>query len=129
MAVVLNEVEALGLTQQLMDLISRWKLSPQDCLALLGLPESTKPRALKRYFSGQQALPVSDELLARAESLLSIDQALLTTFPHNHAMGVLWLSTPNRRFADAAPLQLMREQGLDGIQQIRGHLDCTYQWY
>lgn len=124
----LTETDRAELAAAVMALFDRWKVNAKDCISLLGLSDNTKPRALTRYRSGTP-FPDDKDLLHRVESFLTIDEALNTTFPHNQSMGALWLVTPNRRFADRSPLNLMLEQGMEGIYQVRGHLDCTFQWY
>ncbi|MDM8547629.1 MbcA/ParS/Xre antitoxin family protein [Candidatus Venteria ishoeyi] len=123
----LTEQERTELALSIINLLNYWKIEPVSQINLLGLPEKTKPRALKRY-QGGTPLPEDHDTLHRAVSFLRIHESLLITYPHNKAMGKIWLTTPNRRFQDKTPLSVMLEQGMDGIQQVRSHLDCTENW-
>jgi hypothetical protein len=58
----------------------------------------------------------------------SIADALRTSFPRSVPMAAIWLNCRNPRFDDRAPLALMVEDGLAGLIQIRGHLDCAWDW-
>jgi len=122
----LSETDRLSLARVVMSLFDSWRLEPSQQVQLLGLPASTKPRSLKRY-TEDTPFPQDEDLLQRAGCFLSINSALLTTFPHHAAMARHWLNTPNRRFNQVTPLALMLT-GLTGIYQVRGHLDCTENW-
>jgi len=122
----LTEHDRVELAQAILALFDAWKIDPEQQITLLGLPTDTRPRFLKRYHNGTP-FPDEQDLLQRAENFLEIDSALLTTFPHNNNMGKTWLKTPNRRFGNKTPLALMLS-GLEGIVQVKCHLDCTYNW-
>jgi hypothetical protein len=126
-ASLIGENDRIELAHVIMALFDAWKVAPEQQVALLGLPASTKARSLTRY---RQGTPFPDDahLLARVENFLSINSALHTTFPHSQAMARLWITTPNRSFSNHSPLQVMLEQGMEGIRQIRRHLDCTQNW-
>jgi hypothetical protein len=127
MSAQLNEAERLEMTHIILTLFDKWGLKPEHRIALLGLPADTRPRELKRY-GEHTALGGDEETLKRIECFIEIEQALFTTFPHNQRMGSLWLNTPNHRFNNLSPLNVMLEQGMDGIYKVRGHLDCTFNW-
>ncbi len=99
-----------------------------DRIALLALPATSKPRNMRRYVEGQ-ALPDTPSVWERVEHLVGIAEALHTTYPLNNPMGTLWMKRSNRRFGGRSPVELMRERGLEGLLQIREHLDCAYAWY
>ncbi len=122
----LSEQERIDLAHAILALFEAWKIAPEQQVRLLGLAADTRPRFLQRYRDGSP-FPDEQELLQRAEHFLEIDSALLTTFPHNSNMGKTWLKTPNQRFANQTPLTLMLS-GLEGIMQVKCHLDCTHNW-
>ncbi len=123
----LSEQDRVELAQTVLSLFHAWHIEPEQQVILLGFPANTHSRFLKRY---QEGTPFPDEqdLLNRAAQFLQIDSALLTTFPHNPNMGRVWLKNPNRRFGKQSPLALMLSEGLNGIYQVKSHLDCTHNW-
>jgi hypothetical protein len=123
----LTEEDRIRLTLGIMVLFDEWQIDPVHQVTLLGLPADTQPRKLDRYRKGTP-LPDEDEIMARVEQLISIHDALLTTYPRNSRMGLVWLSRPNRNFNGRPPLQIMVEGGLQGMLRVRGRLDCTLGW-
>lgn len=120
--------DRLQIGRMIMLLLDQWEVDPGDRIRLLGLPETTKKRALER-FRHETPLPNDEKLFLRIEHLTAIYESLLTTFPHNHSMGKIWMHTRNRRFRRQTPLQWMVSEEMVGIKQVLGHLDCTTQWY
>jgi len=101
-------------------LLEHWSLSPGDQAVLLGL--STQSRStIARYRRGE---PLADnaDLLARAGHLLGIHKALRILFPQDRDLAYGWVATPNRRFG-AAPLEIMKRHGYEGILAVRRYLD------
>jgi len=102
-------------------LLDHWNLAPNDQAVLLGL--STQSRStIARYRRGEP-LADSADLLARAGHLLGIHKALRILFPHDRDLAYAWVTTPNRRFGDAAPLDIMKRHGYEGILAVRRYLD------
>jgi hypothetical protein len=62
------------------------------------------------------------DLLARCGHLLGIHEALRIIFPHDRDLAYRWVTTPNRRFADRPPLEIMK-QGFEGLLAVRRYLD------
>jgi hypothetical protein len=109
------------LARMLMELFDHWGIPATDQAVLLGL--STQSRStLARYRRGE---PLADnaDLLARAGHLLGIHKALRILFPHDRDLAYGWISAPNRRFGGAAPLQIMKRHGYEGILAVRRYLD------
>jgi transcriptional regulator with XRE-family HTH domain len=101
-------------------LLDHWELSPNDQAVLLGL--STQSRStISRYRRGEP-LADSADLLARAGHLLGIHKALRILFPHDRDLAYRWVSAPNRRFGERAPLEIMK-QGFEGLLAVRRYLD------
>jgi hypothetical protein len=124
----LNHDERVQLSVMIMDVLDNWQVSPNDQISLLGLPESTRPRALKRYHEGTP-LPEDPVVWERIAHLAGIADALRTSYPRNHRMAGVWLSRSNSRFGDRTPLAAMLEDGLNGINAVHMHLDCSYDWH
>ena len=102
-------------------LLDHWGLSPADQALLLGLSAQSRS-TVSRYRRGEP-LADSADLLARAGHLLGIHKALRILFPHDLELAHRWVGAPNRRFGGAAPLELMKRHGYEGILAVRRYLD------
>lgn len=102
-------------------LFDHWELSAADQASLLGLSPDSRA-TVARYRRGE---PLGDnaDLLARAGHLLGIHKALRIMFPHDRDLAYRWITTPNRRFANRAPLEIMRQYGFEGMIAVRRYLD------
>lgn len=115
------------LTGQIMELLDSWGASGQQKIILLGLPQDMRSRKLERYRQ-DQAFPDTDTVNEHLTHLIGIADALRTSYPRNIEMCSLWLKKPHKRFANQTPLSVMVERGLDGLIQVRSHLDCSFAW-
>ena len=115
-------------TRAIMILLDSWGLSAAQQVALLNLPEKTPTRKLRRY-RDDTPLPDTQEVNERLEHIAGIADALRTSWPHNPAMGLIWMKQKNKRFNRRAPARVLVEDGLDGIVAVRSHLDCSYDWF
>ena len=109
------------LARMVVALLDHWALSPADQAALLGLSSQSRS-TVARYRKGEP-LADSADLLARVGHLLGIHKALRIVFPHDLDLAYRWVGTPNRRFNDAAPLEVMKKHGYEGILAVRRYLD------
>jgi hypothetical protein len=102
-------------------LLDHWNLPLNDQAALLGLSAQSRS-TIARYRRGE---PLADnaDLLARVGHLLGIHKALRIMFPHDRDLAYRWIGTPNRRFAGARPVDVMKQQGYEGILAVRRYLD------
>jgi len=102
-------------------LLDHWELPPADEAVLLGLSPQSRS-TVARYRRGE---PLADnaDLLSRAGHLLGIHKALRLLFPHDLDLAYRWVSTPNRRFGDRTPLEIMKRHGYEGILAVRRYLD------
>jgi hypothetical protein len=121
--------DRITITQLILDVLENWRVAPADQINLLGLPEETKPRAMKRYRDGTTALPDESDIWLRVQQLAGIADALRTSYPRNPQYGSIWMHRANTRFGDRSPLASMLEDGLDGMIAIHMHLDCSYDWF
>ena len=108
------------LAKMVVALLDHWQLGATDQAQLLGLSAGSRS-TLARYRRGEP-LADSADLLARAGHLLGIHKALRILFPHDRDLAYRWVSTPNRRFGERAPLEIMR-QGYEGVLAVRRYLD------
>jgi transcriptional regulator with XRE-family HTH domain len=109
------------LARMLVELLDHWKLAAADQAALLGLSSQSRS-TLARYRRGEP-LADSADLLARAGHLLGIHKALRILFPQDLDLAHRWVLAPNRRFGGAAPLDVMKQHGYEGILAVRRYLD------
>src|SRR3954469_8086014 len=101
-------------------LLDHWQLVPSDQSLLLGLSSQSRS-TLSRYRRGEP-LADSADLLARAGHLLGIHKELRILLPHDRDLAYRWVSAPNRRFGERAPLEIMK-QGFEGLLAVRRYLD------
>jgi hypothetical protein len=109
------------------NLLDDWGLAASQQLAVLALPEGTPTRMLRRYHE-DTPLPDDPDVMLRVEHLLGIADALRTTFPRNANIGVLWLKQPCKRLRRRRPMDIIIEDGLSGLINVRTHLDCSFAW-
>ncbi len=120
--------EQIILTVRIMEILDGWGMSSAEIISLIALPEKTPTRALRRYRKNTP-FPVSPELEERLEHIIGITDALRTSYPHNPNMGKIWIRQRSKKLKNQIPLQIIIENGLEGIIEIRKHLDCSYDWH
>lgn len=98
-------------------LLDAWDVPAAQQPLLLGLDPVSERRALKRCRFGS-ALPDTGDVYVRARLLLEIANALNQMFPHSSVAADLWVTTPRFRFGGMAPLQIMLEDGVAGIELV-----------
>ena len=109
------------LAKMVVALLDHWRLAQNDQAALLGLSGQSRS-TIARYRRGEPFADSAD-LLARAGHLLGIHKALRIIFPHDLELAYRWVTTPNRRFDGATPLDIMKRHGYEGILAVRRYLD------
>ncbi len=122
----MSDDELLQLTRAILNMLDDWGVQAGDQLRLLGLGDV--PVRDLRKMKDSRALPDQPEVMLRIEHLVSIADALRTTFPFSREMGKLWMHKPNRRFRQRTPLATMIEDGMTGLISVRSHLDCAFSW-
>jgi hypothetical protein len=122
----MSEQERLELTRGILNMLDDWQIAPKDQLALLGL-ENVPAREVHRL-RDSRPLPDEPEVMQRIEHLISIADALRTTYPFSKRMGSLWMHKPNRKFRQRTPVATMVEDGIVGLISVRSYLDCSYSW-
>lgn len=93
-----------AMRQAFLGLVSRWALSGEETLRLLGEPAED---AASRE--------------ARLSALLGVGRSLLLLLPEGDSC-LCYLRRPCRAFADTSLLQIMLADGLPGIERVREHL-------
>ena len=123
-----NAEERLALSLLVMTLLNDWHIALKDQILVLGLPEKTPTRYLKK-FGKDISLPDENHINQRVEHLAGIAEALRTTYPHSAEMGTHWMRAPNRHLNKNSPVAVLIEGGLDGIIKVRSVLDCSFDWH
>ena len=122
-----NDDERMALTLGIVGLLDHWGANAEGQISILALPAGTRPGAM-RHFRKMTPFPNDRKVLERIEHLLGIADALRTAHPRNANMDAIWMNRPNRLFDQRTPLDVMIEDGLDGVVAVRVHLDCAYDW-
>lgn len=122
----MSEAERLELTRGILNMLEEWEIDAKDQLTLLGLNDFPA-REVKRL-RDSRPLPDEPEVMQRVEHLISIADALRTTYPFSRRMGKLWMHKPNRKFRQRTPIAIMVEDGIVGIISVRSYLDCSFSW-
>lgn len=120
--------EQIEVTVRIMAILDDWGMSSAEIISLLALPDKTPTRALRKY-RDNTPFPVTTELAERLEHIAGITDALRTSYPHNPQMGKMWIRQRSKKLNNQIPLQIIVENGLQGIIEIRKHLDCSYDWH
>ncbi len=123
----LSKEDSLSLTKMIIGILESWGLNTRQQHTLLAFSKKVPVRGMRRFL-GDHAFPDEAELNNRVEHIVGIHHALHTTYPHNPAMGALWIKTSNKRFNNQSPIKLMLEEGTAGVERVRAHLDCAYDW-
>ena len=122
----MSEAERLELTRGILNMLDDWEVDAKDQLTLLGLNDFPA-REVKRL-RDSRPLPDDPEVMQRVEHLISIADALRTTYPFSRRMGKLWMHKPNRKFRQRTPIAMMVEDGIVGMISVRSYLDCSFSW-
>ncbi len=127
MDIELSDDERTHLGMLAMNILDEWRLAPVDQLALMGMPEKTKPRELSRYRNGTTPLPKDPEVIRHARHVLGIQESLHVIFPLNGNMPSFWLKHRNKVLR-GIPLEIMLDEGISGMSRVWRQLDCTQNW-
>ncbi|WP_455208908.1 MbcA/ParS/Xre antitoxin family protein [Kaarinaea lacus] len=117
----------VDLARTLMAVLRNWGLTEQQKVSLLGLPEDTKARTINKFASGTP-FPDDYESLMRANYLLSIQNAVDSLFPHNATAANYWMTTSSHYFAEHTPLEIMLNEGLEGMKRVLNYLNGVEDW-
>ncbi|MFK5984476.1 MAG: DUF2384 domain-containing protein [Pseudomonadota bacterium] len=120
--------QQIRLGTSIMAILDNWKLSGEEILSVLSLPDNIKVRHLGQYRK-DRALPDTEQVNKRVGHIIGITEALHTSYPTNPHMAQFWLNKKTKRFKDKTPLEVITTGGLEGLIDIRKHLDCSYDWF
>lgn len=117
----LSSRDARGrLARMVTRLLEHWRLAAIEQAALLGLSTGSRS-TLARYREGEP-LADSRDLLDRAGHLLGIHKSLRILFPYDRDLAYGWMTQFNQRLG-ARPVDLIIEQGFEGLLAVRRYLD------
>jgi len=125
---LLSKEDDLSLTKMIMGILDSWGLNTRQQHQFLAFSKKVPVRGMRR-FQEDRAFPDEEAVKQRVEHIVGIHHALHTTYPHNPAMGPLWIKTVNKRFNNQSPIKVMLDEGLAGVVRVRTHLDCAYDWH
>ncbi len=123
-----SKEDMINITQAVIAYLDEWKLTPDQMIELIGLPEKTKSRHIQQYRNRDKAFPQTEEVMTRIDHISGIADALRTTFPFSQQMRYLWLRKPHRRFRKKRPIEVIFNEGIHGLMRVRVEVDCTYGW-
>lgn len=123
-----SEERMIDVTRSIITYLDEWKLTPEQMISVLGLPEKTRSREIQQYRTQSKAFPQTDEVMIRIDHISGIADALRTTFPFSQQMRHLWLHKPHRRFRKKRPVEVILNEGVHGLMRVRVEVDCTYGW-
>lgn len=118
----------IEITQSVMHILDDWKLDGKQILSIMALPEEVKVRHLSQ-FRNSNSFPDTPEVNERLRHLVGIIDALATSYPVNPKMSLFWMTRTSKKFQGRTPVQVIVEDGLEGLITIRKHLDCSYDWF
>jgi hypothetical protein len=113
--------EHVELSRTVTRLLASWGVPAAQQPQLLGLDAVRHRRELNRCRFGA-ALPDTGEVYARAQLLLAIGAAAAQLFPHSPVAAEVWVTTPQLRFGGLTPLQIMLEDGTEGMHRVVDYL-------
>tara|TARA_X000000368_G_C23015504_1_gene705527 strand:- start:847 stop:1245 length:399 start_codon:yes stop_codon:yes gene_type:complete len=119
--------EFMYITKTVMKVLDTWNLTTEQTVGVLGLSKNTRKRELDKYRT-LKAFPKSETIIKRLSHIVGISDALRTTFPRNVNMSEKWMKTQHRRFDNETPLNIILEEGINGLCKVRSELDCTFAW-
>jgi hypothetical protein len=120
--------QRVEVTQRIIAVLDDWGVTDSDQIKLLALPEGTRSRVIRSY-RNETPLPEDETVFERVEHFAGIAHALWTSNPRNSQAGALWMNRACEHFYKRTPLQVMLEDDLDGIEAVRVHIDCSYDWH
>lgn len=123
----MNDEQLSRLTRDCLALMLEWGADLEMTSTILGFPEQTRSRHVRRHFEGY-ALPDDPLIIERARRVLYLGDALRTTYPTNRKMPAYWMRTPHKRFSGKTPLERISEGDDDALVAVISLLDCAYAW-
>jgi uncharacterized protein (DUF2384 family) len=106
--------------EALRSLAGQWQLTAQEAADLLGVSTST----WERIRAGRWDQALSQDQFMRVSAMVGIWKALHLLFADDMADRWVRLRNAGPLFANRAPIEAMREDGIPGMLDIRRHVDA-----
>jgi len=106
----------------LMALLASWEITEEDKASILGTTVETF-----RRWNADTAMPETDEMISRCQSLFRINMALMMLYPKTlnaRCSGVYWLNVVNDEFDGKTAVEYMAEFGPEVVERYL--LDIMY---
>ena len=123
----MEENSRVQLTAQCLRLLSAWNARFDSLATILGFPEKTRSREIRRYTEGY-AFPDDEQILARAKHVVYLGEALRTSYPANPRMAAFWMHQPQKRFNGRTPMQRIEDGDDNALVAVITLVDCAYAW-
>ncbi|MBI2335841.1 MAG: hypothetical protein HYU97_03660 [Deltaproteobacteria bacterium] len=111
------------LAQTFFNLTQKWQLKREEEAQLLGWNYKEKRTTLDSLRNGNTILDNDRDKLERIVDLVNIHKSLRILFPHNLDAVYEWVTVKRERFGGYSALEVMLEDGKEGIHAIRFYLD------
>ncbi len=113
------------LTEAFFNLTKLWGLARQEEACLLGWDYSEKRSTMDYMRKGKTTLDKDQDKLERVIDLINIHKSLRILFPHPRSRQEVyrWVKVQRERFGGHSALDIMLEEGKEGIAAIRQYLE------
>jgi len=115
------------IARTILSIFQSWGISPADQIKLLGLPSGSRSRVLTKYRNGFP-LPDNEECTMRVAYLFAIQNAVSSLFPHNAKAADYWITTQFDYFVNHTPLEIILNEGVDGMKRVLNYLNGIEDW-
>ncbi len=112
-----------ALSKAFFNLTKLWGLKRDEEAQLLGWSYQEKRTQLDNMRKGRSPLPHDRDKFERVVDLLNIHKSLRLLFPYDQKTAYQWVQLPRKRFGNHSALEIMFEDGKEGITAIRRYLD------
>ena len=118
-----SELQRAALAKSFFKLTELWGLTREEEAGLLGWIYREKRTLLDNLRKGKTSLCSDRDKFERLVDLLNIHKSLRLLFPYDRKAVYEWIKIPRERFGGHNALQIMLEDGKEGISAIRRYLD------
>jgi len=118
-----SDEERRVLARAFFGLVNKWDLTRDQEAQLLGWTYQEKRTKLENMREGKTNLPQDRDKVERVIDLVNIHKSLRVLFPDDKELVYQWVKVPRERFGDFSALDVMLEDGKEGISAIRQYLD------
>ncbi|MBI4410908.1 MAG: hypothetical protein HY541_00290 [Deltaproteobacteria bacterium] len=110
-------------TRSFFELTNHWELSRQEEARLLGWDYDEKRTTIDSLRKGKTIISKDLDKIERMIDLINIHKSLRILFPYDRDVVYAWVKIKRDRFGGYSALDVMLEDGKEGISAIRHYLD------